>query len=155
MVEYRLDPKNPRQLTDEEQRRLDEAPIDYSDIGELDAEFFAKARHPMLIDWSRCPDVERTPGKVSGAWCVKGTRCPVWAIMNNADSTAEEIADMFEVPVQQVRRILLFAYKSELNSLFEAHLKGRADYYRAGVLVKKVAEIARALQPRPTRKPTR
>ncbi len=32
-----------------------------------------------MIDWSRCPDVERIPGKVSGAWLVKGTRLPVWA----------------------------------------------------------------------------
>jgi uncharacterized protein (DUF433 family) len=66
-----------------------------------------------MIDWTNCPDVERTPGKVSGAWCVKGTRCPVWAIMNNADSTPEEIAGMFEVPVDVVRRILAFAVEGE------------------------------------------
>jgi len=41
---YRLDPGNPRQLTDEEARRLDEAEIDYSDNPELGDEFFAKAR---------------------------------------------------------------------------------------------------------------
>jgi hypothetical protein len=35
MIEYRLDPKNPRQLTPEEARRLDEAEIDYSDIPEI------------------------------------------------------------------------------------------------------------------------
>ena len=50
MVEYRLDPKNPRQLTDEEQRRLDEAPIDYSDIPELGDEFFSRAKHPQRPD---------------------------------------------------------------------------------------------------------
>jgi hypothetical protein len=51
---------------------------------------------------------------------------------------------------------LLFAYQFELQSLAEAHRKSpnlpRAYQYRAGVLVKKVAEIARALRPRPTRK---
>ena len=31
MIEYRPDPKNPPQLTEEEARRLDETPIDYSD----------------------------------------------------------------------------------------------------------------------------
>jgi uncharacterized protein (DUF433 family) len=44
------------------------------------------------------PTPERTPGKVSGAWCVKGTRIPVQAIIDNArDCTPEEIAgpDMF------------------------------------------------------------
>jgi hypothetical protein len=67
-----------------------------------------------------------------------------------------EVADMFELPVEQVRRILLFAYQSELELLTEAHWKRpnlpRAYYHRAGLLVKNVAEIARALRPPPTRK---
>jgi uncharacterized protein (DUF4415 family) len=44
MKRYRLDPKKPRQLTPAEARRLDAAPIDYSDIPPLGAEFFAKAK---------------------------------------------------------------------------------------------------------------
>jgi hypothetical protein len=48
MTRYRLDPDNPRRLTDEEARRLDEAGIDYSDIPELDDEFFAKAKRPPI-----------------------------------------------------------------------------------------------------------
>src|SRR5271165_4351068 len=43
MKGYRLDPKNPRQLTPAEARRLDATPIDYSDIPPLGDEFFAKA----------------------------------------------------------------------------------------------------------------
>jgi hypothetical protein len=35
MERYALDPNNLRQLTAEEQRRLDAAPIDYSDIAPL------------------------------------------------------------------------------------------------------------------------
>jgi hypothetical protein len=35
MIRYRLDPENPRRLTPEEARRLDAAPIDYSDIPPL------------------------------------------------------------------------------------------------------------------------
>jgi uncharacterized protein (DUF433 family) len=65
-----------------------------------------------MIDWTACPDVERTPGKVSGAWCVKGTRIPVQAILDNAaDATAEEIAgEIYEgITADQVRRILAFA----------------------------------------------
>jgi hypothetical protein len=47
MKNYRLDPKNPRRLTDEEARRLDEIPIDYSDIPLLSDEFFSRAVHPQ------------------------------------------------------------------------------------------------------------
>jgi uncharacterized protein (DUF433 family) len=69
-----------------------------------------------MIDWSQCPDVESIPGKCSGAWCVKGTRLTVDAILNNAeDYTAEEIAtEIFEgVSVDVVRRILAFANKEQ------------------------------------------
>ena len=54
----------------------------------------------MAIDWTRCRDAERTPGKVSGAWCVKGTRIPVQAIIDNAPEgcTAEEIAGDRHIP---------------------------------------------------------
>jgi hypothetical protein len=70
---YRLDPKNPRQLTPEEARRLDEAPIDYSDIPPLGDEFFTRAQRAM-IDWSQCPDVERTADTLSGAWRIVSAR---------------------------------------------------------------------------------
>jgi uncharacterized protein (DUF4415 family) len=43
LVRYRLDPKNPRRLTEEEKKRLDKMPIDYSDIPELDDDFFRRA----------------------------------------------------------------------------------------------------------------
>ena len=61
----------------------------------------------------------------------------------------KKFADMFEVPVDVVRKVLLFAYQTELASIVEAHRKWpnlpHAYQYRAGVLVRKVAEIARAL----------
>jgi uncharacterized protein (DUF433 family) len=66
-----------------------------------------------MIDWSQCPDVERTPGKVSGAWLVRGTRIPAQAVIDNADDgyTAEQIAaDIYEgLPVEPARRIIVFA----------------------------------------------
>ena len=64
------------------------------------------------IDWSGCSDAERIPGKVSGAWLVKGTRIPVQAVLDNADDfTAEEIAsEIYEgLPVDRARRIIAFA----------------------------------------------
>ena len=115
---YRLDPKNPPQLTEEEARRLDETPIDYSNIPELDDEFFSRAK--TMIDWTQCPDVESVPGRCSGAWVVKNSRVIVEScILGNAeDCTPEEIADMFEVPggVEVVKRILAFAGRKDRST---------------------------------------
>ena len=64
------------------------------------------------MDWSQCPDVERIPGKVSGAWLVKGTRIPAQAILDNADDfTPEQIAtEIYEgLSADQARRIIAFA----------------------------------------------
>ena len=41
-----------------------------------------------MLDWSRCSAVERTPGKVSGAWVFRGTRVPVKALFENLESGA-------------------------------------------------------------------
>jgi uncharacterized protein (DUF433 family) len=64
------------------------------------------------IDWSQCPDVESVPGRVSGAWVIKGTRVPAQAILDNARAgcSAEEIAtEIFELPLDRVRGVLRFA----------------------------------------------
>ncbi len=41
-----------------------------------------------MLDWSKCPAVERVPGKLSGAWVFKGTRVPVKALFENIESGA-------------------------------------------------------------------
>jgi uncharacterized protein (DUF433 family) len=38
------------------------------------------------LDWSKCPIVESVPGKVSGAWVLKGTRMPVSAMFENIEA---------------------------------------------------------------------
>jgi uncharacterized protein (DUF433 family) len=40
-----------------------------------------------VLDWSQCPAVESMPGKVSGAWVLKGTRMPVSAIFENIEAS--------------------------------------------------------------------
>ncbi len=40
------------------------------------------------LDWSQCSAVESVPGKVSGAWVLKGTRMPVSAIFENRQAGA-------------------------------------------------------------------
>ena len=115
-----------------------------------------------MIDWTHCSEVESVPGRCGGAWVAKDSRVIVQScILDHADDgfSAAWIAENFELPIEQVHRILLFAYQSELDSLVKAHRKRpnlpRAYEYRAGVLVRKIAEIARTLRPRPTRKPPR
>jgi hypothetical protein len=44
MKRFKLDPKNLPEMTAAQLKRLDEMPIDYSDIPELDEEFFTKAK---------------------------------------------------------------------------------------------------------------
>jgi len=36
-----------------------------------------------VLDWSQCPAVESVPGKVSGAWVIRGTRTPVSTVFEN------------------------------------------------------------------------
>lgn len=50
------------------------------------------------LDWSQCPAVESIPGKMSGAWALKGTRMPVSAIFENLEAGAniDEIMDWFD-----------------------------------------------------------
>ena len=72
-----------------------------------------RRREATVIDWSNCPDVERIPGKVSGAWLVVGTRIPAAAVIDNADDgyTAEEIvAEIYpSLPLDRARRIIAYA----------------------------------------------
>ena len=60
------------------------------------------------IDWKHCPIVETVPGRLAGAPVLKNTRLPVDAILNNYDDglEPEQIAEIFEVPVADVRTIL-------------------------------------------------
>ena len=52
-----------------------------------------------MIDWSKCPGVERIPGKVSGAWLFTDSRLPVSALFENleAGATVEEFMDWFHM----------------------------------------------------------
>ena len=72
------------------------------------------------MNWSPCPDVESIPGKVSGAWVVKGTRVPADALVVNARggySPEEIVEEIFPtVPLEAARRILMFAGLHEPRS---------------------------------------
>lgn len=62
-----------------------------------------------MTDWSTCPDMERLPGKVSGAWVFAGTRIPLSALYENLASgaTVEEFVEWFPgVDERQIRAVL-------------------------------------------------
>jgi uncharacterized protein (DUF433 family) len=66
------------------------------------------------LDWSNCPAVESVPGKVSGAWVLKGTRMPVQTIFENLEAglSLKEITEVFDVTEQEVKAVLNFASRS-------------------------------------------
>jgi uncharacterized protein (DUF433 family) len=67
------------------------------------------------LDWSQCPVVESIPGKVSGAWVLKGTRMPVSAILENLEAGAniDDIMEWFDgLDREQVKAVIEFAVRS-------------------------------------------
>ena len=65
-----------------------------------------------ILDWSQCPAVESVPGKVSGAWVLKGTRMPVSAVLENLEAGAsiDDIMEWFDgLDREQVRAVVCFA----------------------------------------------
>ena len=62
-----------------------------------------------MTNWNECPAVERTPGKVSGAWVFSGTRIPLFALYENLASgaTVKQFVEWFPgVEERQVREVL-------------------------------------------------
>jgi len=67
------------------------------------------------LDWSQCDAVESVPGKVSGAWVLKGTRMPVSAIFENiaGGASIDDLMDWFDgLDREQVKAVIEFAAHS-------------------------------------------
>ena len=67
------------------------------------------------LDWSQCPAVESIPGKMSGAWVLRGTRMPVAAIFENIEAGAsiDDIMKWFDgLEREQVKAVIEFAVRS-------------------------------------------
>jgi uncharacterized protein (DUF433 family) len=67
------------------------------------------------LDSSQCPVVESVPGKMSGAWVLKGTRMPVSAIFENLEAGAnlDDIMEWFDgLDREQVKAVIEFAARS-------------------------------------------
>lgn len=69
----------------------------------------------MALDWSQCSVVESVPGKVSGAWVLRGTRMPVSVIFDNLEAGAniDDIMNWFEgLDREQVKAVIEFVSRS-------------------------------------------
>ena len=70
-----------------------------------------------MNDWTKCPAVERIPGRVSGAWVFRGTRIPVRALFENLEdgATLDEFVEWFPgVSREQAECVLRHAEESLL-----------------------------------------
>ncbi len=68
-----------------------------------------------MLDWTECSAVERTAGKVGGAWLFKNTRVPVKALFENIEggATVQEFLDWFPgVTRAQVAAVIEHAQRS-------------------------------------------
>lgn len=68
-----------------------------------------------MLDWSKCPAVERMPGKVGGEWLFKSTRVPVRALFENLEDGArvdDFLAWFPGVTREQVELVLRHAEQS-------------------------------------------
>jgi uncharacterized protein (DUF433 family) len=71
-------------------------------------------KHIMLsmLNWDACEQVERSEGKLSGAWVFRGTRVPVRALFENLETgaTIDEFLEWFPgVALEQVVAVLAHA----------------------------------------------
>ena len=67
------------------------------------------------LDWSKCAAVESVPGRVSGAWVLKGTRMPVSVIFENLEAGAnlDNIMEWYDgLEREQVKAVIEFAARS-------------------------------------------
>jgi uncharacterized protein (DUF433 family) len=65
-------------------------------------------------DWSQCPAVESIPGKVSGAWVLRGTRTPVKVLFENLEAgmSIEEVIEQFPVSREEIDSLMAFVAHS-------------------------------------------
>ncbi len=67
----------------------------------------------MALDWSQCPAVESVPGKVSGAWVLRGTRMPVIFENLEAGANIDDIMEWFQgLDRNQIKAVIEFAARS-------------------------------------------
>jgi uncharacterized protein (DUF433 family) len=75
----------------------------------------AATKLSIMLDWTECTAVERSPARVSGAWVFRGTRVPVKALFENLEdgATLDQFLEWFPgVTREQALAVLEFAEAS-------------------------------------------
>ena len=100
----------------EQRRRGKPAPAQIETEVDQRIELALGERHLDPVSYTHlCPAVESVPGKVSGAWVLKGTRMPVSAIFENiaAGANIDDIMEWFDgLDREQVKAVIEFAARS-------------------------------------------
>jgi uncharacterized protein (DUF433 family) len=73
-----------------------------------------EAAKMATLDWSQCSGVESIPGKVSGAWVLRGTRTPVKVLFENLEAgmSIDEVIEQFPVTREQIGELMAFVARS-------------------------------------------
>jgi uncharacterized protein (DUF433 family) len=67
-----------------------------------------------ILDWALCSAVETVPGKLGGAWVLRGSRIPVKLVFENPEDgmSIDEIVEQYDLTSAQIRSVLEFAVRS-------------------------------------------
>jgi len=70
------------------------------------------------LDWSQCPAVESTPGKVGGAWVFRNSRMPVQLVFENLEDgmSIDEITEQYDVTREQIKAVDFAAHSLDTVS---------------------------------------
>ena len=72
-----------------------------------------------MVDWYKCPEVESSADRVSGAWVFVGSRVPLAALFEDLEDgvSVKEFTELFPgVRLAQARAVLEFAAKHSLTA---------------------------------------
>lgn len=74
------------------------------------------------LDWSQCDAVESVPGRLGGAWVLRGTRLPVATVFENLeDLSIDEVMEQFDVTRAEITALLEFAAQSSKLPFSPSH----------------------------------
>ena len=89
-----------------------------SNRGSQESPSQAWLRHAAQLDWSKCPAVASAQGKRGRIWVVRGTNAPLVQVLHAVTEGHPllEIAEVFELTLQQLVAVLQFAAEGAMAS---------------------------------------
>jgi uncharacterized protein (DUF433 family) len=92
-----------------------------------------------VIDWSRCPVLERKPDTQGGAWVFRGTRVPVTAILRNlSELSVPELSQEFSTVR---RRAKAAGIKTKIGN-HSLRATGITDYLKSAGTLENAQQMA-------------